>query len=101
LHTVSPAAISKLKESNTHDNYKPFKKLKTFIKKNKNNSKLKITKNLITGRMNNMPPPPQTFDFLFLARLCSVGLDTVNEGGGKMGPFSQSTYQPTAHSGII
>jgi hypothetical protein len=42
LHTVSPAAISKLNESNIQDNYKPFKKLKTFIKKNKNNSKLKI-----------------------------------------------------------
>jgi len=42
---VSPAAISKLKESNTHDNHKPFKKLKTFIKKNKNNGELKITKN--------------------------------------------------------
>jgi len=68
LHTVSPAAISKLKESNTHDNYKPFKKLKTFIKKNKNNSKLKITKNLITGRMNNMPPPPPppTIFFFFI-----------------------------------
>jgi hypothetical protein len=47
-----------------------------------------------------MSPPPPTFDFLFPARPCSVGLDTVNEGG-KMDPFSQSTYEPTAHSEIL
>jgi len=40
-HTVTPVAISKQKESKTQDNYKPLKKLKTFIK-GKKNSKLKI-----------------------------------------------------------